>query len=144
MRIHRLWVVAVFAVAVFVSVLHMPGGLVSAHHSAAGYDRNPDNLVKLEGVVVEFRWRNPHVVLVWDVTDDSGEVVRWRGELASPTSMTGRAGMSRNSLKPGDRVEVYAFPAVRGTPQSIPIRIISDGRMLLEDNVRGGGTVFEQ
>lgn len=143
MSIHRLWVVAVFAVAVFVSVLHMPGGLVSAHHSAAGYDRNPDNLVKLEGVVVEFRWRNPHVVLVWDVTDDSGEVVRWRGELASPTSMRGRAGMSRDTLKPGDRVEVYAFPAVRGTPQSIPVRIISNGRTLMEGS-RGSGTVFEQ
>ena len=143
MRTQRFWVLAVLAVAVFASVLHMPGGLVSAHHSAGGYSRDPDSLVQLDGVVVEWRWRNPHVVLVWDVTDDSGEVVRWRGELASPTSMRGRAGMSRDTLKPGDRVEVYAFPAVRGTPQSIPVRIISNGRTLMEGS-RGSGTVFEQ
>ncbi len=143
MSIQRLWVVAVITVAVLASVPGMLGGLVSAHHAAAGYSRDPDSVVKLEGVVVEFRWRNPHVVLVWDVTDDGGEVVRWSGELASPSSMTGRAGMNSSSLKPGDPVEVYAFPALRGTPQSIPIRILSNGRMLLEDNVRGGGTVFE-
>ncbi len=143
MSIQRLWVVAPFAAVLFASLTSMPGGVVSAHHAAAGYAREADSVVRLEGVVVEFRWRNPHVVLVWDVTDASGEVVRWRGELASPSSMTGRAGMTRTSLRPGDPVEVYAFPALRGTPQSIPIRILSDGQMLLEDNVRGGGTVFE-
>jgi hypothetical protein len=143
MSIERLCVVVLIGAAVLASVPSIPGSLVSAHHAAAGYARDSDSVVRLEGVVVEFRWRNPHVVLVWDVTDASGTVVRWRGELASPSSMTGRAGMNRTSLKPGDPVEVYAFPALRGTPQSIPIRILSDGRMLLEDNVRGGGTVFE-
>ena len=138
MGIQRLWVATVCAL-----LLSMSGGVAWAHHAAAGYDRRAESLIKLEGVVVEFRWRNPHVVLVWDVTNEGGEVVRWMGELASPTSMRGRAGMTRDSLQPGDRVEVYAFPALRGTPQSIPVRILKDGQMLLEDNVRGGGTVFE-
>ena len=143
MSIQRSGVVVVLAVAVLALLSGIPGVSVSAHHAAAGYARDADSLVRLEGVVVEFRWRNPHVVLVWDVTDAGGEVVRWSGELASPSSMTGRAGMNSRSLKPGDPVEVYVFPALRGTPQGIPIRIISDGKMLLEDNVRGGGTVFE-
>ena len=139
MSIRRLFTVAVFAFA-----FNMLSGLVSAHHAAAGYDRNPDKVRQLEGVVVEWRWRNPHVVLVWDVTDAKGKVVRWSGELASPTSMIARGKMARNSLKAGDRVLVYAFTASRGTPQSIPVRIVKDGKILLNDNVRGSGMVFEK
>jgi hypothetical protein len=123
----------------------MLGNLAAAHHAAAGYERGgQDKVHQLEGTVVEWRWRNPHVVLVWDVPDTKGKVVRWSGELASPTSMIARGHMTRASLKAGDRIVVYAFTALRGTPQSIPVRIVKDGKVLLNDNVRGGGTVFEK
>jgi hypothetical protein len=133
------------AVLVSVAGLFMLAGPASAHHAAAGYDRGgPEKVHELEGTVVEWRWRNPHVVLVWDVTDTKGKVVRWSGELASPTSMIARGKMTRDSLKPGDKITVYAFTAFRGTPQSIPVRIVKEGKVLLNDNVRGGGTVFEK
>lgn len=128
---------------VFVFAFSLLGGELFAHHSAAGYDRDPGHVKKLDGTVVEWRWTNPHVVLVWDVKDASGKVVRWKGELASPTSMVSRGRMNRQSLKFGDQVEVYVFPEFRGQPLSIPVRIIKDGKILLNENVRGGGTVFE-
>ena len=95
----------VLAVAVFASIFTMLGGLVVAHHSTAGYDTS--KTVELKGTVAEWIWRNPHCILVWDVTDASGNVVQWYGELQSPISNTG-LGLSRNSFTPGDVVTVVA------------------------------------
>ena len=64
----------VLAVAVFVSLFAMLGGLVSAHHSTAGYDKA--KTVALKGTVAEWIWRNPHCIMVWDVKDANGKVVR--------------------------------------------------------------------
>ena len=50
-----------------------------AHHSNAVYAIET-KIVK--GTVVEFRWRNPHVFVLWDAKDDTGKVVRWAGELS--------------------------------------------------------------
>jgi len=83
------------------------GGLVSAHHSTAGYDNKTTTPVK--GTVVEYRWRNPHVTLIWDAKDDSGKVVRWTGEMLSPITNTG-LGLSRDSFKVGDEVTVTIHP----------------------------------
>ena len=47
----------------------MLGGLVSAHHAVVGYDRK--KTVTMKGVVTEWRWRNPHAFLVFDVKDES-------------------------------------------------------------------------
>ena len=95
----------VLAVAVFASIFTMLGGLVVAHHSTAGYDTS--KTVELKGTVAEWIWRNPPCILVWDVTDASGNVVQWYGELQSPISNTG-LGLSRNSFTPGDVVTVVA------------------------------------
>src|SRR5438105_10612847 len=40
------------------------GAVVSAHHSAAHYSKQA---MTTRGVVVEYRWRNPHVYVVWEV-----------------------------------------------------------------------------
>src|SRR5262245_8447325 len=125
MSIRRLMTIVVFAF-----VFSFLGSLATAHHAAAGYDRDPKHKVTLAGTVVEWRWRNPHVVIVWDVKDASGKVVRWKGELASPTSMISRGHMTHDSLKAGDKVEVTGFPAFRGSPLTIPVRIVKDGKIL--------------
>ena len=96
-----------FVVVVFIGVFTLLGGLVSAHHSTAGYDTK--KTIAAKGVVVEFRWRNPHVILIWDAKDDSGKVVRWTGEMLSPITNTG-LGLSRDSLKAGDEVTVTIHP----------------------------------
>ena len=118
----------VLAVAVFVSIFTMLGGLVLAHHSTAGYDTS--KTVELKGTVAEWIWRNPHCILVWDVTDADGNVVRWFGEMQSPISNTG-LGLSRNSFKPGDEVTVVANT---GPNAQALVRSIADaqGNMVLE------------
>ncbi len=118
----------VLAVAVFVSIFTMLGGLVLAHHSTAGYDTS--KTVELKGTVAEWVWRNPHVTLIWDVTDAGGNVVRWYGELQSPISVTGY-GLSRNSLKPGDVITVVGNTAPNA--QALVISIAdAQGNMVLD------------
>jgi Family of unknown function (DUF6152) len=62
-----------------IAVLIGFAGVVSGHHSMAGYDDTKK--ITLIGVVSEYRWRNPHAWVVWDVKDESGKVVQWSGEL---------------------------------------------------------------
>ena len=118
----------VLAIAVFVSMFGMLGGLVSAHHSTAGYEMK--KTAALKGTVVEWRWRNPHCILVWDVKDASGNVVRWSGEMQSPISNTG-LGLTRDSFKPGDELTVTAHPGPNG--QALVLTIAdAQGKMVLD------------
>lgn len=121
---------SIFAIVVlaFVVVFVMPSEVVSAHHSNALFG---NELVNMDGTVVEYRWRNPHVTVVWDTTDESGKVVRWRGELASVQSVMGH-GLTRTSLKPGDKISLAVFSATTGAPASVIEHILrSDGTVVL-------------
>ena len=116
------------AVLALVAVSAIPGGVVLAHHSNAEYG---DKLTAMNGTVVEYRWRNPHVTVVWDSKDASGKVVRWRGELASITSVLGH-GLTKGSLKPGDEIKIRVFPSKLGTPESVIVDILRpDGSVVL-------------
>ena len=126
MRVGRLSAIVVFTLIVFA----MFGGMVSAHHSVAGYDNKKE--VTLRGTVVEFVWRNPHVVVVWDVKDETGKVVQWSGEMNSPTSMI-QVGMNRNSLKKGDEIIVVGNPSKTSTPLSVIRKItMADGKLVVD------------
>jgi len=116
---------------VFVSCLLAAfAGVAFAHHSIAGMDSTKE--VVLKGTVAKYVWRNPHVLLLWDVKDASGKVTQWSGEMNSPTSMI-QVGMNRNSLKPGDEVVVTVNPAKTGDPLCIIQKItMADGKMVVD------------
>ena len=78
-------------------------GMVSAHHSMAGYDDTKK--ITLSGVVSEYRWRNPHAWVVWDVKDESGKIVQWSGELPA---ITGRPWRSTAKKRPNTPVCSFA------------------------------------
>ncbi len=126
MQIQREWLLrSVILIAIGIS-----GSPVYAHHSVAGYDSQKE--VTLRGTVVEYNWRNPHVFVVWDVKDASGNVVRWSGEMNSPTSMIA-VGMNRTSLKPGDEIVVVANPSKSGNPLSVIRKIsMADGKLVVD------------
>ena len=126
MYVRRLVTVAMFAL-----VCTMLGSLASAHHAVSGYDRTHG--ITMKGTVTEWRWRNPHVFLVWKVADESGKVVEWTGEMASPMTMTS-LGLTRTSFKAGDEVTLEVFPAAAGTPQSILRRVLKDGKEIINQN----------
>ncbi len=102
-------------VAVVVAVSAMLGSVAVAHHARSAYSEED---VILEGVVVDFTWRNPHVQLAFDVTDESGKTETWRGELSAVTSMIA-AGLNRTTFRPGDHVKVEARIANSGEPFAV-------------------------
>ncbi len=105
-------------------------GVASAHHSVAGFDNQKEVTVK--GTVVNFIWRNPHVLLEWDVKGEDGKVTRWSGEMNSPTSMI-QVGMNRNSLRPGDEVNVLINPSKTGNPLAVIRKItLTDGKLIVD------------
>ena len=105
-------------------------GALSAHHSMAGYDDTKK--ITLSGVVSEYRWRNPHAWVVWDVKDESGKTVQWSGEL--PAINTDQAlGMTKNSLKNGDEISVTINPSRLGTPDGRVWKIVKkDGTVIVD------------
>jgi uncharacterized protein DUF6152 len=108
------------------------GVVASAHHSRAGYDSTPGKLVTNNGVVSNVIWRNPHVFVVWDVKDSTGALVKWTGELSSPTTMISE-GMSRDTFKAGDPITATFMPAKAGTAHGLLIKVVRpDGKVVLD------------
>jgi hypothetical protein len=106
----------------------MLGPVVSAHHSRAHYGNEQ---LTNTGTVVEYRWRNPHVFVVWE--DDTG--TNWVGEMASLTSMIAD-GMHKDSLKAGDKIEVVSFPSTRSGSTEALIKLITkaDGTVVVDNS----------
>jgi uncharacterized protein DUF6152 len=74
-----------------------------AHHSiAAVYDSAREQ--RLEAVVTEFQFVNPHPFVIVTVQADGAET-SWRLEMDNRFELAG-VGMTDRTLKPGDRVVV--------------------------------------
>ena len=106
------------------------GGLVlaasqaTAHHGRASYS---DDIVTLDATVTEFRFVNPHVQIYFDITNASGALEHWQGELTAPNRLA-RGGWTQDTLKPGDRIRISGR-AARNSGRSVAISeiIMPDG-----------------
>ena len=93
-----------------------------AHHSIAGvYDTSKQ--VKVDGVITEFHFVNPHPFVLFDVGAQ-----HWRAEMDNLGELVD-AGMTRDTFKPGDKITISGSPG-RNQPQSLYTRKLdrpSDG-----------------
>jgi hypothetical protein len=109
-----------------------------AHHGT-GVAYETEKSVTLKGVVTEWIWANPHCGLLFDVTDESGNVVHWGAELGNPHQESG-AGFTKDIFKPGDKITVTGHPAKSGAPRMSGAKfILEDGRTLPEKRTKGNG-----
>src|SRR5437867_9104356 len=130
MRSQRAFAAAVSALVV---VFPMLSGVVFAHHSRAHYGTEESTT---KGIVMEYKWRNPHVYVVWAVTDQSGKTTKWVGEMASLTSMIAD-GMTKDSLKMGEEITVVSFPSkVTGSSEALIKKITKADGTVVVDNSR--------
>ena len=84
-----------------------------AHHAfAAEYDAKKQ--VKLEGVVTQMEWINPHAWIHIDVTGPDGKVTSWMVEGGSPNILL-RRGFNKGSLEKGQKITVDGFQAKDGS-----------------------------
>ena len=98
--------------ALGISVMNLSIRL-DAHHGNAAYDATKQ--INLKGTVTQFIWANPHCVLLFDVTDEKGQVVHWMAESENPTTMA-NLGWLKASFKPGDSMTLRVITVKNGKP----------------------------
>jgi hypothetical protein len=103
---------AAFASLLAGVALLAPAGALAHHSFAAEYDTKKP--VTLKGTVSKVEWTNPHARFYIDVKDESGAVVTWNLELASPNVLS-RNGWNRHTLNVGDVVTVEGAQAKDGS-----------------------------
>ena len=109
-----------------------------AHHGT-GVAYETEKTVTVKGVVTEWIWANPHCGLLFDVTNDKGEVEHWGAELGNPHQESG-GGFTKDIFKPGDKITATGHPAKSGAPRMSGAKfILADGRMLPEKRTKGNG-----
>ena len=88
-------------------------GAAHAHHSVTG-SFDPSRTIEITGDVVEWRFRNPHTMLVVDgtaVIDGERDDVKRRWEIESSAAAGLRAsGVDEKTFVPGQRVTVKGMP----------------------------------
>jgi hypothetical protein len=106
----------IFAVLAAIVLSPMLASPVLAHHGNAAWSTTETTL---KGTVVDYLWRNPHVLLTWTTTDENGKTVQWTGEVASPESMMADDGWTKQTFKTGDEIILTLRPAKSGVPNGV-------------------------
>ena len=82
------------------------------HHSTGGF-YDTDTTIEVTGTVTEVFWRNPHVGLTLEVTNDAGETELWEIEGGAWNTVQ-RRGVTSETVAIGDEIRVAGNPATRG------------------------------
>jgi len=110
---------------VMVLALAVNAGTALAHHGAAVvYDLAQS--VTFTGIVTDFQFVNPHVLIFFEVEGADGKKTVWSAGLTSPNRLARSDGWSKDTLKPGDSVSITGNPARSGAP-SLWVEGVLDG-----------------
>jgi hypothetical protein len=110
---------ALAVISLAAATLSFGGSPTFAHHSVAA-TYLVGKSVKIDGVLKEFLWRNPHSFMRVEAADEKGQKHIWVIEGAAPQQLT-ESGLSQSTLRPGDRLIITGIPG----------RIAEDHKMLL-------------
>ncbi len=111
-------------------IAFLASGLPVLAHHAFSNEFDESKPITLEGVVTRIDWENPHVHYYVDVAQPDGTVVNWACETGGPNRLAKR-GWTRDSLKPGDKVTVHAFPAKDASHSADGRKVtLADGRTI--------------
>src|ERR1700690_4089838 len=84
------------------------------HHGYSAYDMTKIRSAK--ATITSFELANPHSSITCDITDADGKVEHWSIETGAPMRGMKVAGFTQDTLKPGDVVTIYFYPAKNGAP----------------------------
>jgi len=122
MKLSEMWKPA-FALAIIAAATP-----AMAHHSFAMFDRGEEKTVS--GVVAQFAWKNPHVMLDLETQDKQGKPTHYRIESASVNILI-REGWKVGAVKRGDRVTIVFNPLKDGRPGGLLVKLVrADGSVL--------------
>ena len=102
---------------------------VSAHH-AFGAEYDATKPIKIQGILVEVEWINPHAWFHVEVKTPDGKVERWMFEAGNPGALT-RRGFTKHDLELGTEIVVEGYLS-KGVPYRANGRVMTytDGRTL--------------
>ena len=131
-------------VALLVAVVGLTAAVaprINAHHSFALFEMEKD--VTYAGVVLDYKWINPHVHITVDIKPgpnvDPATVGTWDVEGGS-TNIMGRQGWTRATFKAGDPITIVGHPMKDGSKGvSLFYAIMPDGKRLYHDIARPKG-----
>jgi hypothetical protein len=108
----------------------------AAHHSSAMYDRA--HPITVEATVKSFEWINPHSVL--EVVADPTPTLaggKLTVEMTSPGVLT-RAGWTKRTFKPGDRIRLAYAPLRAGGPVGFFVQATTAAGQVMTYSFRPG------
>ena len=108
-----------------VGLLFGSSTLFAHHGSSVVYDLSQS--VTVSGVVTDFQFINPHVLIFFEAEESDGSKVAWSAGLTSPNRLARSNGWTKNMFKPGDRVTVTGSPTRSGAA-SIWAEMVLDGQ----------------
>ena len=102
---------------------------VIAHHGNAAMSTS---LVTFkDATITKYIWANPHVIIMFDVKNDKGDVAHWAVEAGSPPALEAADVWTKNSMHPGDVVTIFIYPAKSGQTVGRLNRVVfADGKVL--------------
>ena len=121
-----------------IGILQSRAGL--AHHSfAAHYDL--DREITFAGIVTDYRFINPHVLILLETTAEDGRVVEWIAEAGSPTLYRRmNMGLQSDSLGAGDAITVAGHPSrFNENDMHLTTLVFPDGREMTFENAQAAG-----
>lgn len=86
-------------------------GPLTAHHSVGVFDITTP--IRVEGLIAEVHFANPHSLIFIDVVDLEGQHIRWAVENSGTLAMTRQRGFDEKSLRVGDPIEVCGYAPKR-------------------------------
>ena len=114
--------VAAVIVGVFVT-----SSSILAHHSGAG-EWSANEWKTVTGTVKEFRFTNPHPLLVIEVKNDKGQIETWSFQFHAVSKMARMFGWNRGTFKFGQTVTIKGHPYHK-SPVMTPIYVtLPDGK----------------
>jgi hypothetical protein len=101
----------------------------SAHHAFSPvYDSK--RTITVDGVVTQFRFVNPHAMMLMEVKDKTGKVVTWNVEFAGRLNLE-EAGWNAQTIKAGEHVKVTGNPAWESSQRMAFVKLVrADGTQL--------------
>ena len=123
-----LTVIRILSKFILFALLIAAAQFAAAHHSGVAFDRTKS--VEVTGTVTRYVFRNPHLAVVIDVTNEDGETEEWKLE-GPGTTVLSNQGLKRDSINRGDEITVMLHPMRSGRPGGlIQIMTLADGSMV--------------
>jgi hypothetical protein len=111
-----------------IAALLMVAAPIFAHHGTSAYDTT--KLTTVKGMVTDFQFNNPHVMISVESKDDKGKVEMWITEANSPNVLT-RHGWDRDIIKKGDQITIIGYRPKNGAKtMRLQKVVLSDGQEL--------------